>query len=220
MISESIRNSIAAIQRKRNAQESKLSIDMQTAALAQLDTACEQAKALLECCAAIQQSGISNESLLTESTRQGLIDTISNCGNAVADHALSKDSVFAFSSTVKTAANEVSQVWKAKATSYAEGAKGYLSLIAGLTADPNGAKVLVSRISNTCNELPTARSVQTLLADVSKAKEIISRFSIKPEIETFLKKVSSQQATVFDLTPEVLLWLKEQGLTGKLKVNF
>lgn len=220
MISEIMKRSIAAIQHKRSAQESKLSIDTQAAALAQLDAACRHAKSLLECCTSIQQSGISSENLLTENTRQELMDSISNCGNAVADHALSKDAVFALSSTVKAAANEVSQVWKAKATSYAEGAKGYLSLIAGLTVDPKGARMLASRIFDTCNESPTAKSVQTLLTDVSKAKEIIARFSIEPEIEIFLKKVSAQQATVFDLTPEVLSWLKDQGLTGKLKVNF
>ena len=66
----------------------------------------------------------------------------------------------------------------------------------------------------------TAKSVQALLTDVSKAKEIIARFSIEPEIEIFLKKVSAQQATVFDLATEVLSWLKNQGLTGKLKVYF
>ena len=220
MISESMKRSIAAIQHKRSAQERKLSIDTQTSALAQLDAVCRHARSLFECCTAIQQSGILSENLLTENTKQQLMDSISYCGNAVADHALSKDAVFALSSTVKAAENEVSQVWKAKATSYTEGAKGYLSLIAGLTVDPNGARMLASRISNICNESPTAKSVQTLLTDVSKAKEIIAHFSIEPEIEIFLKKVSTQQATVSDLTSEVLSWLKDQGLTGKLKVNF
>ena len=40
------------------------------------------------------------------------------------------------------------------------------------------------------------------------------------EIERFLKKVSAQQATVIDLTPNVLAWLKEKNLTGKLRVRF
>lgn len=220
MIDESIKRSITAIQRKRSAQESKLSAETQTAALAQLDAVCKQARALLECCAAIRQSGISEESPLSDGIRRELADSISACGNAVTDRALSKDTVSVLSSTVKTAANEAGQVWRARAASYAEGARGYLSLIAGLTADPRGAGMLADRISDTCNSPPTARGVRTLITDVSKAQEIISRFSIKPEIEAFLKKVSSRQATVFDLTPEVLSWLKEQGLSGKLKVNF
>ena len=220
MISESIKHSINAIQRKRSAQESKLSLDAQTAALAQLDVACKQAKSLLECCASIQSSGISKEAPLSDGTRQELMDSISSCGNAVSEHALSKDTVSVLSSTVKNASNEVQQVWKSQATSYSEGSKGYLSLIAGLTADPKGARMLAVRINDICNEAPTVKNVQTLTADISKAKEIISRFSIKPEIEAFLKKVSAQQATVFDLTPEILAWLKAQGLTRKLKVNF
>ena len=34
------------------------------------------------------------------------------------------------------------------------------------------------------------------------------------------KKVSSFQATINDLTPNVLLWLKEKKLTSKLRIRF
>ena len=220
MILESIKRSIRAIDQKRNAQESKLSLDAQTAALAQLDGAYRQAKSLLECCASIRQSGITAGSPLSPDTRRELLDSISHCGHAIADNELSKDTVSVLLSTVKAATNEVKQVWQSRATSYAEGPKGYLMLIAGLTTDPQGARMLAARISDACKEAPTVKNVQSLMADLSKAKEIISRFSIQPEIEAFLKKVSAQQATVYDLTPEILTWLNEQGLTGKLKVNF
>ena len=220
MITESMTRCISAIQKKRRAQESKLSLDAQTAALAQLDNVCKQTKSLLECCAAIQSSGISNQPPFSEGTRQELIDSISSCGNAVSEHALSKDTVHVLSSTVKRASNEVHQEWLTQGASYAESSRGYLSLIAGLTADPKGARALAARISELCSGTPTVRNVHALTSDISKAKEIISRFSIQPEIEAFLKKVAAQQATVYDLTPEILAWLKEHGLTGKLKVNF
>lgn len=50
--------------------------------------------------------------------------------------------------------------------------------------------------------------MKKLVADVSEAKKIADEFSLNPEIEVFLKKVSSLQATVADLTPDILTWLK------------
>ena len=51
-------------------------------------------------------------------------------------------------------------------------------------------------------------------------KKIADEFSLNPEIEVFLKKVSALQATVADLTPDTLTWLKEKNLTSKLKIRF
>ena len=50
--------------------------------------------------------------------------------------------------------------------------------------------------------------------------ELRALAQLNPEIEAFLQKVSSQQATIVDLTPNVLTWLKEKKLTSKLKVRF
>lgn len=56
--------------------------------------------------------------------------------------------------------------------------------------------------------------------DVVTFEELADEFSLNPEIEVFLKKVSSLQATVADLTPDILTWLKGKNLTSKLKIRF
>ena len=75
-------------------------------------------------------------------------------------------------------------------------------------------------ISKTVNGALSVTSIKKLVADVDEAKRITHGFSLNPEIEAFLQKVSSQQATIVDLTPNVLTWLKEKKLTSKLKVRF
>ena len=40
------------------------------------------------------------------------------------------------------------------------------------------------------------------------------------EAEKFIVKVRTQQATVADLTPHIMDWLKENHLTGQIKVRF
>ena len=49
---------------------------------------------------------------------------------------------------------------------------------------------------------------------------MISSFSLKPDVESFLKKVAAGRATVLDLTPDILEWLREQRLLGKLSLDF
>lgn len=93
-------------------------------------------------------------------------------------------------------------------------------MIGGLTDDPKHAKELAERITKTVDGALTTANVKKLVADVAEAKQIADAFSLNPEIEAFLKKVSSLQATVVDLTPNILAWLKEKKLTSKLRIRF
>ena len=115
---------------------------------------------------------------------------------------------------------QVKIVWRDAALKYSEGSKGYLSMIGGLSNDPKRAKELADNIAKIVDGAPSIKAVKCLVSDVAEAKQIIDGFSLNPEIEDFLKKVSSQRATVNDLTPSVLIWLKENKLTGKLKISF
>ena len=128
--------------------------------------------------------------------------------------------VIAFKAKGDAVAEQIKIVWKDAATKYAEGTKGYLSMIGGLTDNPKQAKELADSISKTVNGALSVTSIKKLVADVDEAKRITHGFSLNPEIEAFLQKVSSQQATIVDLTPNVLTWLKEKKLTSKLKVRF
>ena len=103
---------------------------------------------------------------------------------------------------------------------YSEGSKGYLSMIGGLSNDPKRAKELADNITKTVAGDPSIKAVKSLVSDVAEAKQITDEFSLNPEIENFLKKVSSQRATVFDLSPNILTWLNEKNLTSKLKIRF
>ena len=93
-------------------------------------------------------------------------------------------------------------------------------MIGGLSNDPKRAKELADNIMKIVAGDPSIKAVKSLVTDVAEAKQITEEFSLNAEIESFLKKVSSQSATVFDLTPNVLAWLKEKNLTSKLKIRF
>lgn len=220
LLTETIKNSTSAIKKRRATIESKQHAETYAKALAQLAQATDSIKGTLDCAAVMKERGIVSTPLMDEPTHSDLLACINDCGNGVSEMKLTMEAVHLLKTKGEIVAGQIKVVWKDAAGKYAEGSSGYLSMIGGLSTDPKRAKELADNISKAVAADPTIKGINSLVSDVAEAKKIIDAFSLNPEIEAFLKKVSSQQATVFDLTPNVLNWLKEKKLTSKLKIRF
>ena len=220
LLTETIKNSTSAIKKRRLAIESKQHAEIYAKALAQLAQATENIKGTLDCATAMMDSGIVNTPLMDEHTRNDLIACINDCGNGVSEKQLTMEAVRLLKSKGDAFTAQIKIVWWDATQKYSDGPKGYLSMIGGLSNDPKRAKELAENISKTVSGDPSIKAINSLVSDVAEAKQITEQFSLNPKIELFLKKVSSQGATVSDLTPEVLAWLQEKKLTSKLKIRF
>ena len=220
LLTETIKNSTSAIKKRRLVIERKQHTESYAKALAQLAQATEAIKGTLDCATAMMDSGIVNAPLMDEHTRNDLIACINDCGNGVSEMKLTMDAVRLLKTKGDIVAGQIKIVWKDAAEKYAEGSSGYLSMIGELSTDPKRAKELADNIKKAVSTEPTIKGINNLVSDVAEAEKITKAFSLNPEVEGFLKKVSSQQATVFDLTPNVLNWLNEKKLTSKLKIRF
>lgn len=220
LLTETIKNSTSAIEKRRTTIERKQYTETYAKALAQLAQTTENIKTTLDCAVAMKESGIVNTPLMDETTRNDLMACINDCGNGVSEMKLTLDAVKLLASKGDAFATQIKVVWKEIALKYSEGPKGYLSMIGSLSNDPKRAKELADNIEKTVAGDPSIKAVNSLTFDVVEAKQIIDEFSLNPEIEEFLKKVSLQRATVLDLTPNILTWLGEKNLTSKLKIRF
>lgn len=220
LLTETIKNSTSAIKKRRATLESKQHAETYTKALAQLALTIESIKGTLDCAAAIKDYGIVDTPLMDEATRSELLAYIDDCGNGVSEITLTTEAVRLLKSKGDTVAMQIKIIWKDAAGKYSEGTKGYLSMIGSLSADPRRSKELADNITKLVADDPSIGGVKSLVSDVAEAKQIVAAFSLNPEIERFLKKVSVQQATVVDLTPNVLAWLNEKNLASKLRVRF
>ena len=223
LLSETIQKSTTAIKLRRNATDNKAKAESDFKALRQLDQTAKSIEGTLKCAIEMKSQGIVSEPILAEATRADLLSCIDSCGNGVSpdsEEQLSLATVKLLESKGNEIANSIKNVWKDAAANYAKGSTGYLSMIGNLTNNPKQAKDLVEGINKIVKGDPSIKSIGKLVADVAAAKKITDSFSIGPKIESFLKKVSSQQAMVADLTPDVTAWLKEKKLMGKLKVRF
>lgn len=223
LLTDTIQKSTTAIKLRRNATDNKAEAESYFKALSQLDKTATSIETTLKCAIEMKAQGIVSTPVLTETEKADLLACIDSCGNGVSpdsEEQLSLDAVKLLQSKGDAIAASIKVVWKDAASKYAKGSTGYLSMIGSLTDNPKHAKDLVEGIDKTANGDPSIKSIAKLVSDVAEAKKITEGFSISPIIESFLKKVSSQQATVADLTPDVITWLKEKLLMGKLKVRF
>lgn len=220
LLTETIKNSTSAIKKRRAVIESKLHAETYAKALKQLSQATESIKGALDCAAVMKESGIVSTPLMDEGIRDELLTCLNDCGNGVSEMNLTLDAVKLLKSKGDAFLSQVKIVWRDAAKKYSDGSKGYLSMIGGLCSDPKRARELAESITKTVAGDPSIKAAKSLVDDVSEAKKMADEFSLNPEIEAFLKKVSSLQATVLDLTPGILSWLQEKNLTSKLKIRF
>lgn len=223
LLSETIQKSTTAIKLRRNATDNKAKAESYYKALTQLNQTAKSIEETLKCAIEMKSQGIVSEPILREAVKFDLLTCIDSCGNGVSpdsEEQLSLATVRLLQSKGDAIASSIKVVWKKAAANYAKGYTGYLSMIGNLTDNPKQARELVEGINKTAEGNPSIKSMSKLVTDVAEAKKITDSFSIGPQIESFLKKVSSQQATVADLTPDVIAWLKEKKLMGKLKVRF
>lgn len=220
LLTETIKISTSAIKKRRATIESKQHAETYAKALAQLARATDSIKETLDCAVVMKESGIVSTPLMDETTRSDLLVCINDCGNGVSEMKLTFEAVKLLKSKGDAVSAQVKIVWKDASQKYSQGSRGYLSMIGGLSNDPKRARELADSITKTVASDPSIKAIKSLVSDVKEAQQIADTFSLNPEIEAFLKKVSSQQATVVDLTPNILNWLKEKKLIGKLKIRF
>ncbi len=220
LLTKTIKNTTTAIETRRATLENKQSAERYSKALSQLSKQYSSIKNAIDCAEEIKDKKIVERSVFPKSIRDSLLESVISCGSAIDNGTLTADAVKVLQTKADIFDNHLKIIWKDAATKYSDGTKGYLSMISGFTDDPRKAKELSESITKTVNSTLSIKAINKLVDDVNKAKVITESFSLNQTIEVFLRKVSAQQATVTDLTPEVLQWLKDKKLLSKLKVSF
>ena len=220
MITNSIQSCMSAIKDKQALLQNKQSREEYQKILAALDTACKSLRCSLDTIDGLKKYHISDSATMDDGIRNELLEAIDQCGSALESGQLNRAAVTELRYQTNQLQQSVASAWKECSEDYSAGVSMRLGVVHGLSDNPGEIAELKSRITKLTEGDPSAVSAKKLAADVTRAKEIISQFSLKPGIEAFLNKVSSKQATVQDLSPEILHWLEHQKLLTKLKISF
>lgn len=220
LLTETMKNSTSAIKKKKAMQDNKKAAEDFVKALRKLYCVSQVIKVNLDCATEMKKSGIVPYPVMKQQMRDELLELADSCGRGAFEGTLTMDMVTALEAKGDSVAQQMKIVWEASSAQYAEGTKGYLSMIAELTDNPKRARELVDSITKTVGGAFDVCNIKKLVKEVAEAKEIVDAFSLNPEMEDFLRKVSSFRATAVDLTPDVLVWLQEKGLMSKLRIIF
>ena len=97
-----------------------------------------------------------------------------------------------------------------------------LETVKSILKDENKAVYAVNKIKKAASWNTTIENYNYLKQGLAEADQILNDFDLDEDSEVlaFLKLVSSGNATIMDLTDEILEWIKAENLGDKLFINF
>lgn len=220
MILESLQSAnstiLDSVQATNNKQATK-NFKAQVSSLSQCTLQLEQ---LLNLIKAIQSKKISSK-VFTVEIKDSLQDAVDTCGQKTSDHTLDVSTVTVLKSSIELCRKNVEISWKEAANDLSNGVENSLASLKGLLSNKQEAEDILDALRKAKVLLPgSGKAIDTFLDNVKRGKGLIDGLHLDEEAEKFIVKVRIQQATVADLTPHIMDWLKENNLTGQIKVRF
>lgn len=161
--------------------------------------------------------------VLTENIRDSLQTAVDSCGEKTSNHTLDASAVMALKSAIELCQNAIENTWKEAADKSSTVIVETLISLKGLLNDKKEAENIIQYLNKAKLSMPVSiKDLDIFKLKVQKGKEIIEdlHFTSYPEVKVFIDKVRVQKATVGDLTPHIMEWLKENRLSDKIALRF
>ncbi|QUF82105.1 hypothetical protein [Clostridium butyricum] len=95
-----------------------------------------------------------------------------------------------------------------------------LDAIRGIAQDKDKVKYASNKIKECANWAVVNKKLNSLCMGIKEANEIIEALDIDNNIIEFLKKVSSEEATLLDIDEKIIFWINKNELQGKIFISF
>lgn len=220
MLTEKIKANISAIENKSKIQKQKLSNEQFNTRLIAINRNGERLESVISILQAIKNNGIASSSPISVENKDALMEAINSCGQSIDDFSLDENIVARLKLQTDMIEQLVTAYWKQVAKDFSSGATNYLVILGNLTANPKQAEELIEKIRNAQNSAPSPKSIDIFVQNVHSAQTMVDQYKLSPDIQEFLLKVKLKTASIEDLTPEVIEWLKENKLMKKLLISF
>lgn len=220
MILESLQSAnstiLYSVQATSNKQAAKAFKD-QVITLSQYTSQLEQ---LLNLIKAMQKKKISSK-IFTVEIKDSLQEAVDTCGQKTKDHTLDVSAVTALKNAIELCRKNVDIIWKEAAIDLSNDVENSLTSLKGLLQNKQEAEDLLEALQKAKVSIPrSSKAIDIFLENVKRGKGLIDGLHLDEEAEKFIGKVRNQQATVADLSPHIMDWLKENHLTRQIKVIF
>ena len=86
--------------------------------------------------------------------------------------------------------------------------------------NPDEMNKIIGLLEKYLNNSPeNARTVENIYKEVQKGEKIVNDISLTEERRKFLDKIAKGNATLDDLTPEILQWIRDLEFTNRIKLR-
>lgn len=161
--------------------------------------------------------------VITSDIKESLQTAVDNCGEKTNDHTLDESTVLALKNTIDLCRTKVDTAWKDIADKKSSTVIDSLNSLKSLLNDKKEAEDILAALTKAKENMPgSAKVIDAFLMNVKRGKKIIDglHFESDEEVKEFIEKIRMQKATVVDLSPHILTWLQDNGLSGKVKLRF
>ncbi len=163
------------------------------------------------------------EPFIPESTQKTIQEAICQCGEKTEELKLDAAAVAALKSASELVKTLTDTAWKNAADQRYSKAIDMLQISVFLLPSPKESKELAEALNDARTQPPASISgIDKIEEKLRRAEKLIDQLNVSddPEIVSFLEKVKERQATINDLSPKILDWLKNNHLSGRFKLSF
>lgn len=181
-----------------------------------------QLELLLNLIQALKNKGLTT-GVITSDVKASLQTAVDNCGEKTNDCTLDESTVLALKNAIELCRTTVDTFWKDIADKKSSTVIDSLTSLKSLLNDKKEAEEILAALTKAKVTMPgSAKAIDAFLANVNRGKKIIDgmHFDSDEEVKGFIEKVRIQKATVGDLSLHILTWLKDNNLSGKIKLRF
>lgn len=147
---------------------------------------------------------------------------IGSCDKIVQSGAANNSTTQYISSESKKIYTAICQEWTLFFTEYTKNTLSLLSTIKDILIDEKKAIYAVNKIKKASVWNSAIENYNFLKQGMDEADGLLKELGLdeNSSILAFLKMVSEGNATILDLTEEILCWIKSEGLAEKIKLTF
>lgn len=205
-----------------NATSNKYAAQTFMSQMANLNPLTYKLEQLINLIEAMQNKGITPK-IMTVDIKDSLQNAVDICGEKTYEHSLDVNAVTALRNAVELCRNALTAVWKESADKKCTPIIESLISLKGFLENTTEADTLIAYLTKAKNTPPSlVEDLDIYLSNIEKGQKIIEslHFDSDPEVKAFIERVRTQKATIDNLSPHILEWLKTNHLTDKIKLRF
>lgn len=150
---------------------------------------------------------------------QSLINLIEKCNREIVRGQVQEGTISSVQKELNAIKKAILKEWTEEYKKISSHKISMLQNVKGITSEPDKINYAINKIKRGANWEFKNEALDILQLGIEESDEIIKNLELIDEVTEFLNKVSGGKATILDLTPVVLKWIMDKGMSEKFSIS-